>query len=115
MSGFQIIGPPPAFGVYNNGVPVSGAQVAFYVATTSDGTATVYPTSDGTATGTPLFSSIFHASATLWYNSSSMTGVPAVTGKTISGSNAVTFNITNGSSVNTNSVTLTASVWGVLA
>lgn len=121
MAGFVLVNPVPPLTVYSGSNVVPNAQVAFFQLTTSTGTATLHPTSDGTATGTPLFASIFHAQATPWYNSQSVTGTPTVTGQTISGLNTITFTITNGTTVivggstvalDTQSVTLTVSVWG---
>lgn len=121
MSGIVLTNPTPPLTVVSGGAVVPNAQVAFYTITTSTGTATVHPTSDGTANGTPLFASIFHASATPWYNSGSVTGTPSVTGQTITGVSTITFTITNGTTialggssvaVDTSSVTLTVSIWG---
>ncbi len=79
---------------------------------TSGGTLTVHPTSDGTATGTPVFSNIFHATATPWVASGgALSATPIITGQSISSDfRTVSFTLVNASELSLSSTTATCTV-----
>jgi hypothetical protein len=88
--------PGNAGGFYNQGALAPGMKVWVGTATTSGGTVTVHPTHDNTSTGTPLFSSIVHAAASVERNTSTATEVPHAAPKSVSTATVVFNAVANG-------------------
>lgn len=119
-----IVNAIPLAQMFQAGTQIPGIKLYFATCTTSaTGVGTIYPTSDGTATGTALFSNILHASATGWSNTSTLTLIPTVSGKSISSDlKTVTFNtlvptgiLLGGTSASfgPSGIQLTCVVWGL--
>ena len=123
MSQPVINNPIPAVQVYNGTQSAPNLKVCYYTGTTVNGVVTVNTTVDGTATGQPQFSTILHAAATPWTNTTSVTSMPYASGAKIATDlRTVSFNILTPATVVVASassqlagsgVSVTISIWGL--
>ena len=73
----------PLTSIFSGVTNASGLKVWTGSSTTSGGIATFYPTSDGTSSGTPVLNKIIFASAMPWNNTSTVTSMPIISGKSV--------------------------------
>ena len=123
MSTLALINPIPPVQVYNGTQSAPNLKVCYYTGTTVNGVVTVNATVDGTATGQPQYSTILHAAATPWTNTTTVTSMSYASGAKISTDlRTISFNILTPATVVVASassqlagsgVTVTISVWGL--